>query len=135
MLNRSRKRVGRVVALAAAAVMIPSAAYAVSVTSAHGYGTQTRTASYGTGAQVGGGLTARSGYTVYYEGRVNVSGFGCSSPNIGRYAANVTSGRTEPRGGAITTPLGSCSLVGVSSRISRVIDNLPDPSGDWSANY
>lgn len=114
-------------------IALPTSAWAVGVSSAHGSGNQSRTVSYGNGAQVSGSLTSLQGYPVYYEGRVDTGGFGCSDATIGRYSSNVTSSGT--RGGTISTFLGSCSFDGVRSRISRDIPNAPDPSGNWSSLY
>ncbi len=127
----------RIAAFVLATSAVPTAAWAASVSSAHGTGSQSRAESYANGARASGTLTSLQGYPVYYEGKINLTGFGClSSKSVGRYTADTTSRSAVTRGGTIVATLGTfCSPTSVNSRISRNISMLPDPSGNWSANY
>lgn len=115
----------------------PVAAEAVSVSSAHGVGTQYREKSYNNGAKVTGKLRVKvaGNIKVYYEGRVDWPSAACADKTIGRYSSNTASKTLTTRGGTISMFAGTCKNAKVKSRISRDITNAPDPSGKWSAAY
>jgi hypothetical protein len=123
----------RGVALGIGLALIPVAAFAVGVYSNDGDGRQDRTKSYSNGADVSGTLSAASGKTVYYAGRVALSG--CSDPSVGRYSSNTSSTQYVTRGGNITTSIGTCGFQGVKSRVCTALTALPDPCGADSATY
>jgi hypothetical protein len=113
---------------------MPASAYAVSVSSSNGSGTQYRTTSYGNGAAVNGDLKSTQGYAVYYQGRVDLGG--CNDVTVGRYASNVTSLTPVQRSGTIATTKGPfCSFQGVRSKVCRDISGAPDSCGGWSLRY
>ena len=115
----------------------PVAAEAVSVSSAHGAGTQYRQVSYNNGAKVTGKLRVKvaADVKVYYEGRVDWPSALCADTTIGRYTTNTASKTSVTRGGTISMFAGTCKNAKVKSRVSRDIPNQPDPSGNWSAAY
>jgi hypothetical protein len=127
-------RVRRVTALTVLFFSLPTAAYAVSVSSNDGSGMQRRDTAWSNGASVYGDLQSTSGKAVYYAGRVAFGG--CTDPSTGRYGANVTQTTPQYRQGIIQAykPVG-CSFQGVKSRICTVKDNLPDPCGTDSLTY
>jgi hypothetical protein len=121
-----------VVALALAAM--PTAAYAVSVSSNDGSGTQYRTVSYSNGAKVSGTLRSTSGKKVGYNGKVAVSL--CSDIDVGRYSETTTSVTAVTRGGTISALiLPPCGFQGVESRVCTVRTLFPDACGSDSATY
>ena len=137
MYKPSKKRTTlRAAAATLALVVLPTAAWAVGVSSFHGNGIQQRTQTYSNGAAVSGTLRSVQGFPVYYEGKVNYSAFGCSNTAVGRYTGNITSTSVRDIGGTIAaTPSIYCNSTSVNSRVSRDIALSPDPSGAWSANY
>jgi hypothetical protein len=113
----------------------PASAFAVSVSSDDGNGTQYRTESYSNGAKVSGNLRSTAGKPVYYSGKVVINN--CGDSVVGRYTTNTTSKSYVTRGGTIASSIGlwPCSFDGVESRICRDINNLPDTCGSWSTKY
>lgn len=130
------RRMLRTLARAAAFSALPTAAYAVNVSSGNGYGTQWRIATYSNGVQSAGNLTSTQGYPVYYWGKVNWTQWWCSSSDIGRYTADTTSRTAVSRGGYITywAP-GFCTAKNVNARVARNIPFAPDPVGPWSSAF
>jgi len=127
------KKLVATLVLSAMAVAAPTAGMAVSVTYAHGNGTQNATQWYGNGAYLDGVLRSAAGSPVYYEGLVAIGN--CSDVNDGRYTGNVTSTSYMGAGGQVTSgPLfWPCYLQGAKARVCRDINNLPDTCGGWSA--
>ena len=131
----SAKRFLKVGVLTLSLVALPSAAYAVNVSSNDGSGTQSRTGSLSNGgATVTGSLRSTTGNTVYYAGRIQLP---CGADdNTGRYSSNTSSTSLVTRGGSIQgTFLHSCAADGVKSRICKVNNNLPDGCGSDSLLY
>lgn len=127
-MSRAKTIAIRSLSVAGALILIPSAGYAVNVSSGDGYGNQHRTQSYSNGAYATGSLTSTHGSSVYYSGRVDLSW--CSDVTVGRYSSNTSSTSGVTRGGYIVTSAGLCQGVqGVRSRVCKVRNNLPDPCG------
>jgi hypothetical protein len=130
-------RIKRVCALSVLMLSLPATAYAVNVSSNDGSGTQTRTSTLNWGGDVTGKLKSTAGKSVYYSGRVAISGTVCPDLNVGRYSTNTSSLSLVDRGGRIfsTNTDPRCTFQGVKSRICTVKNNLPDPCGTDSSTY
>lgn len=130
-MNRSL----RVVAFSVALLLTPASAYAVSVSSDDGSGTQSRTKSYANGATVSGQLKSTHGSPVYYSGKVNIAR--CSDSEGKRYTTSTTSKVGVTRGGTISAFIGvyPCKFAGVNSRVCKYKKYVPDPCGAWSNRY
>lgn len=128
------KTVARGIAFGLLLTIAPAAAYAVSVSSDEGNGTQTRKTSYGNGADVQGTLRSTLGGSVYYSGKVVISN--CGNTEVGRYSKNTSSSTYVNRGGVISAIIGGwpCSFDGVESRICKDVLFI-DPCGAWSVKY
>ena len=126
--------VQRIISATAALCIMPTAAFAVNVSSGSGSGWQERTESYPSGAKVAGKLRSTSGNAVYYQGNVALGG--CNDVTVGRYSTNTSSTTQVDRGGTITTGKGPfCSFQGVRSKICRDVSGAPDLCGPWSTRY
>ncbi|GAB3054455.1 hypothetical protein GCM10027053_14090 [Intrasporangium mesophilum] len=136
-MDSVRRRLVRTLATATLMVSAPAAAFAVSVSSGDGSGTQYRQISYNNGAYVSGFLkSAASGRAVYYSGKVVWYNWFCSNTTVGRYTSNTTSTTSVVKAGYITaTPSPGCSSIKVQSRVCRDVQLLPDACGAWSPEY
>lgn len=127
--------VRKVLVTTAALCVLPTAAYAVNVSSNAGSGDQHRTRSYTNGADVSGTLRSTTGRSVYYSGIIDL-GNACSDDTVGRYSSNTTSTRGVTRGGSITILKPRwCSFQGVRSRVCEDRPASPDSCGAWSTRY
>lgn len=136
-METRRSKVLAIAALAVAGVMVPSAAYGISIYSNDGSGTQAVTTRYNNGAAVNGRLASKStDRYVYYRGLVDWSSTLCSDSAIGRYTPNTNSLRGVTRGGTVTAfPGPGCRSGGVKASVCRDISYRPDPCGAWSGRF
>ena len=134
-MSATRKRFFGPVAIGAAFVLFPTAAYGVSVSTANmGWGDQHRSQTMSGGANVTGTLrSASSSKYVYYNGQVNLSW--CTDHSVGRYSSNTNSTSNVTRGGRIAVWPVMCGVQGVQSKVCQDIANFPDACGGWSARY
>lgn len=145
-LNR-RRITTRALALSAAIVLIPTAAFAlgqkVYPTSPNGNGYQTATTRYGTGSGVvgakvtGGYRASASGNWVYLSGQVDYDGMLCSDNTIGGYTpvTNQTGTYVGNTSNVIASAGLGCTTGAPRSRLCRDISGLPDPCGYWTDKY
>lgn len=113
--------------------VMPTAAYAVNVSSSDGSGVQNRTASYSNGAFADGTLRSTAGRPVYYQGELDLNN--CGDPYTGRYTGDVTSTSGVAAGGYITGTVGGCGLQGVKTRVCKNVNLAPDVCGPDSARF
>lgn len=129
-------KLGRSLMFAACLALMPSAAFAVSVSANDGSGVQDRVRYYqsnGHYVDVSGTLKSTSGKTVYYSGKVARGG--CVDLNTGRYSTNTSSLSSVTRGGTMFMALTGCTFQGVKSRVCTVRNNFPDACGSDSSTY
>jgi hypothetical protein len=113
--------------------IMPTAAFAVVVSSGDGSGTQYRAASYSNGAYADGYLRSSAGNPVYYSGKLDLNN--CTDPSTGRYTGDVRTTSGIAAGGAIRGDTRTCGLQGVKARVCRNVNNLPDPCGPDSLRF
>lgn len=117
--------------------LLPTAAYAVNVSSNEGSGTQSVNGWSDDTWSATGTLKSTSGNAVYYSGnRVYdlAPDYVCNSNSEGRYTTNTASTSGVAKGG-------TCGAFGVfpgnvdgaQFRVCRDIQIVPDPCGSWSS--
>jgi hypothetical protein len=124
-------------AAAAASVVFvaaPATAFAVSVSSNDGSGSQNISTWYPCGASTYGTLKSTSGNPVYYGG---LSAFNNTpDEDWGRYTSDTSSRTAVSRGGRIG-PTTNCAdahlFTGVKTHICRDRNNFPDGCGSWAS--
>lgn len=125
-------RIIKMVAAAAVVAMIPSAAWAVNVSSNSGSGAQKVTTGYAHGFKATGTLKSTSGHKVYYAGLVVYNYY--TDEECGRYTSNTTSTSAVSIGGTcsdgrVLPPTADAAKF----RVCRDRTGLPDTCGSWSS--
>lgn len=121
-------------AAVALALLLPTGAAAVNVSSNQGSGIQYKVTSYDKGGKVDGNLKSTYGNPVYYQGRLNWHTWACGVSEPVNYTGHVTSKSGVAAGGTIVLPA-VCNGTNVQSRVAQHKAFAPDYFGSWSAEY
>jgi hypothetical protein len=116
--------------------LLPTAAYAVNVSSNDGSGTQSVTGWSGDTWAASDTLKSSAGNAVYFSGnRVYDSApdYVCNANNEGRYTTNTASTSGVSKGGSCGAfGLFPGNVDGAQFRVCRDIQIVSDPCGSWS---
>lgn len=123
----TRLRVTQALATTFVLTLIPSAAYAVNISSNQGAGQQTVTGHYADGWFASGNLSSTHGNPVYFRGDVIYDGV--PDPSCGRYTSDTRSLVAVARSGDCDGGPGIGSSDGAKSQVCRNINNFPDTCG------
>lgn len=125
------KKLLAVLAAVSAALSAPSVAYAVSVSSNDGSGTQSVSVWLRCGADMVGKLRSTHGDPVYYNGDEVIDN--AIDIGVGRYTTDTTSTSYVSKGGTIGS--NNCTanpIDGIHVKVCRNKSFFPDPCGSWA---
>lgn len=110
---------------------MPTAAFAVNVSSSDGSGNQSVTTKYSNGFAASGSLKSTSGQPVYFSGDVVFDSYPDSA--CGRYTTDTMSTTPMSRGGDCLVTTWFVNADGAKYQVCKNVSFAPDVCGSWSS--